>query len=81
MIFPYCHHKREVNFSTTDKQNLDVGNMELCFQTDLPVCMEYKEYFEFSDSYFYTNICKNIHQEETVEQLMLARATMPASVP
>lgn len=45
MIFPYCHHKREVIFSTADKQNIRCGNAELCFQTDFPVCTKYKEYF------------------------------------
>lgn len=44
MIFPYCHQKREIIFSMSDKQNIRHGNIELCFQTDFPVCTEYKEY-------------------------------------
>lgn len=50
----------------TEKQNIQSGNTEPFFQTDFQVCTK-SALVEFSDSYFYTNICKNIQQDETAE--------------
>lgn len=68
MIFPYCHQRREVIFSTTDKQNIKCGNTDFTFKQISQFLLSTKSALvQLLDSYCYTNICKDIHQDETVE--------------